>query len=138
MCSSDQGGNGKGGSKAGEGGAPKTDGNTAALADGALPENQESAGDGNPLDQAAARDFVRAQGVPVGVSSEQVKAVAAKVQAGLGEGSEEDPVPGRLKAAHKRYFEQWKRRLDGAPADGAGATPATKSAPAGASAKPAG
>jgi hypothetical protein len=96
----------------GTGGAPKTDGNTKAIADGTLPEQQESAGDGNALDQAAARDFVRAQGVPVGVSTEQVQAVAAKVAAGLEEGSQEDPVPGRLKEAHKRYFEQWKRRLD--------------------------
>ncbi len=115
----------------GSGGAPKTDGNTKAIADGTLPEQQESAGDGNPLDTAAARDFVRAPGVPVGVSSEQVKAVAAKVAAGLEEGSEEDPVPGRLKEAHKRYFEQWKRRLDPAPTPATPASPPAPPKPAG-------
>ena len=49
-------------------------------------------------------------------------AVAATVAAGLEEGSEEDPVPGRLKQAHKRYFEQWKKRLD---EKGGGAAPTT-------------
>jgi hypothetical protein len=70
-----------------------------------------------------ARDFVRGQGAaPVGASSPQLKAVAARVEAGLEEGTEEDPVPGRLKAAHKRYFEQWKKQLDPSKPAG-GATP---------------
>ncbi|MFM7807707.1 MAG: hypothetical protein ACKPEA_07210 [Planctomycetota bacterium] len=118
---------GKGGKsgKAGQGGDPKTDGSTKALADSKVGDRQESAGDGDPLDSAAARDFVRAQGVPVGTSQEQVRAVAAKVAEGLEEGSEEDPVPARLKAAHKRYFEEWKRRVDqNAPAGTASRKPA--------------
>jgi hypothetical protein len=106
-------GGGKGGKDAGEGGAPKTDGRTEALPDGKLASQQESAGDGDPLDDTAARDFVRAEGLPAGTSSAQIQAVAAKVAVGLEEGSEEDPVPGRLKEAHKRYFEQWKRKLEG-------------------------
>ena len=117
------GGNAKGGKgKPGEGGAPRTDGRTRELADASVGERQESVGDGDPLDAAAARDFVRAQGTPVGTSREQVRAVAAKVAEGLEEGSEEDPVPARLKAAHKRYFEEWKRRVD--PAAPAPARPA--------------
>ena len=118
---------GKGGKsgKPGQGGEPKTDGSTRALADSKVGERQESAGDGDPLDSAAARDFIRAQGVPVGTSQEQVRAVAAKVAEGLEEGSEEDPVPARLKAAHKRYFEAWKRRVDeNAPAGTASGKPA--------------
>jgi septal ring factor EnvC (AmiA/AmiB activator) len=104
---------GKGGQKAGKGGAPNINGSTEALKDGQLAEKQESAGDGDPLGDAVARDFVRGQGAaPVGASSPQLKAVAARVEAGLEEGTEEDPVPGRLKAAHKRYFEQWKKQLD--------------------------
>ena len=114
---------GKGGQKAGKGGAPKLDGSTEALKDGQLAEKQESAGDGDPLGDAVARDFVRGQGAaPVGASSPQLKAVAARVEAGLEEGTEEDPVPGRLKAAHKRYFEQWKKQLDPSKPAG-GATP---------------
>lgn len=105
-------GGGKGSGKPGQGGAPDTDGNTEAIPDGKLAAKQESAGDGDPLDQAAARDFIRAEGLPTGTASSQLQAVAAKVAAGLEEGTEEDPVPGRLKQAHKRYFEQWKRRLD--------------------------
>jgi hypothetical protein len=106
-------GSGKGsGGKPGQQGAPRTDGSTEAIPDGKLASSEESAGDGNPLDDAAARDFVRAEGLPVGTSRESMQAVAAKVAAGLEEGTEEDPVPGRLKAAHKRYFEQWKKRLD--------------------------
>lgn len=104
---------GKGGKDAGDGGAPKTDGRTEAIPDGRLASQDESAGDGNPLDDTAARDFVRAEGLPAGTSSAQIQAVAAKVAVGLEEGSEEDPVPGRLKEAHKRYFEQWKRTLEG-------------------------
>jgi hypothetical protein len=114
---------GKGGQKAGKGGAPKLDGSTEALKDGQLAEKQESAGDGDPLGDAVARDFVRGQGAaPVGASSPQLKAVAARVEAGLEEGTEEDPVPGRLKAAHKRYFEQWKKQLDPSKPAG-GSTP---------------
>ena len=114
---------GKGGQKAGKGGAPNINGSTEALKDGQLAEKQESAGDGDPLGDAVARDFVRGQGAaPVGASSPQLKAVAARVEAGLEEGTEEDPVPGRLKAAHKRYFEQWKRQLDPSKPVG-GATP---------------
>ena len=110
---SGSGNGGKGGQKAGTGGAPNIDGSTEALKDGQLAEKQESAGDGDPLGDAVARDFVRGQGAaPVGASSPQLKAVAARVEAGLEEGTEEDPVPGRLKAAHKRYFEQWKKQLD--------------------------
>ena len=116
-------GSGKGGKKGGKGGAPKLDGSTEALKDGQLAEKQESAGDGDPLGDAVARDFVRGQGAaPVGASSPQLKAVAARVEAGLEEGTEEDPVPGRLKAAHKRYFEQWKKQLDPSKPAG-GATP---------------
>lgn len=115
---------GKGG-KAGQGGDPRTDGSTKALADAKVGQRDESAGDGDPLDSAAARDFVRAQGLPVGTSQEQVRAVAAKVAEGLEEGSEEDPVPARLKAAHKRYFEEWKRRVEPA----GGATPAKPGTP---------
>jgi septal ring factor EnvC (AmiA/AmiB activator) len=114
---------GKGGQKAGKGGAPNINGSTEALKDGQLAEKQESAGDGDPLGDAVARDFVRGQGAaPVGASSPQLKAVAARVEAGLEEGTEEDPVPGRLKAAHKRYFEQWKKQLDPSKPAG-GATP---------------
>ena len=114
---------GKGGQKAGKGGAPNINGSTGALKDGQLAEKQESAGDGDPLGDAVARDFVRGQGAaPVGASSPQLKAVAARVEAGLEEGTEEDPVPGRLKAAHKRYFEQWKKQLDPSKPAG-GATP---------------
>ena len=114
---------GKGGQKAGKGGAPNIKGSTEALKDGQLAEKQESAGDGDPLGDAVARDFVRGQGAaPVGASSPQLKAVAARVEAGLEEGTEEDPVPGRLKAAHKRYFEQWKKQLDPSKPAG-GATP---------------
>jgi hypothetical protein len=116
-------GSGKGGKKGGKGGAPKLDGSTEALKDGQLAEKQESAGDGDPLGDAVARDFVRGQGAaPVGASSPQLKAVAARVEAGLEEGTEEDPVPGRLKAAHKRYFEQWKKQLDPSKPAG-GSTP---------------
>ena len=118
----DGGGSGKGGKKGGKGGAPKLDGSTEALKDGQLAEKQESAGDGDPLGDAVARDFVRGAGAPVGASTEQLKAVAARVEAGLEEGTEEDPVPGRLKAAHKRYFEQWKKQLDPSKPAG-GATP---------------
>lgn len=114
---------GKGGQKAGKGGAPNINGSTEALKDGQLAEKQESAGDGDPLGDAVARDFVRGKGAaPVGASSPQLKAVAARVEAGLEEGTEEDPVPGRLKAAHKRYFEQWKKQLDPSKPAG-GATP---------------
>ena len=114
---------GKGGQKAGKGGAPNIKGSTEALKDGQLAEKQESAGDGDPLGDAVARDFVRGQGAaPVGASSPQLKAVAARVEAGLEEGTEEDPVPGRLKAAHKRYFEQWKKQLDPSKPAG-GSTP---------------
>jgi len=120
---SGSGNGGKGGQKAGKGGAPNIDGSTEALKDGQLAEKQESAGDGDPLGDAVARDFVRGQGAaPVGASSPQLKAVAARVEAGLEEGTEEDPVPGRLKAAHKRYFEQWKKQLDPSKPAG-GATP---------------
>jgi hypothetical protein len=119
------GGNGSGkgaGGKPGQRGAPDTNGRTDAIPDGKLASQQESAGDGSLLDDAAARDFVRAEGLPTGTSSKQIQAVAAKVAAGLEEGSEEDPVPGRLKQAHKRYFEQWKKRLD---EKGGGAAPTT-------------
>jgi|GEM_PF-2380734 len=105
------GNNAKGGKEGGEGGDPNVQGNTAEMNDPLIAQKQESAGDGNALDPAAARDFVRGVGAPIGASSEQLKAVAAKVTAGLEEGTEEDPVPGRLKAAHKRYFEQWKKQL---------------------------
>ena len=44
--------------------------------------------------------------------------MVTRVQEGLEEGTEEDPVPAHLKGAHKRYFEQWKRRLDAKPAAG--------------------
>lgn len=111
-----------GGGKPGQGGAPETNGRTDAIPDGKLANNQESAGDGSLLDDAAARDFVRAEGLPSATSNKQIQAVAAKVAAGLEEGSEEDPVPGRLKQAHKRYFEQWKKRLD---EKGAGTPPST-------------
>ena len=116
-------GGGKGAGKPGQGGAPNTGGRTEAIPDGKLASSEESAGDGNPLDRTAARDFIRAEGLPAGTSSSQVQAVAAKVAAGLEEGTEEDPVPGRLKEAHKRYFEQWKRRLDGKGAPPAPAAP---------------
>ena len=120
---SGSGNGGKGGQKAGKGGAPNINGSTDALKDGQLAERQESAGDGDPLGDAVARDFVRGQGAaPVGASSPQLQAVAARVEAGLEEGTEEDPVPGRLKAAHKRYFEQWKKQLDQSKPAG-GATP---------------
>ena len=120
---SGSGNGGKGGQKAGKGGAPNINGSTESLKDGQLAEKQESAGDGDPLGDAVARDFVRGQGAaPVGASSPQLKAVAARVEAGLEEGTEEDPVPGRLKAAHKRYFEQWKKQLD-PPKPAGGATP---------------
>jgi tetratricopeptide (TPR) repeat protein len=110
---------GKGGKRAGQGGSPRIDGRTEALPEGSFAEKQESAGDGDPFDRTAAREFVRGEGVAGGKASDELKAVAAKVEAGLEEGTEEDPVPGRLKEAHKRYFEQWKRRLDGAaPAKG--------------------
>jgi hypothetical protein len=116
-------GSGSGGSgKPGQSGAPDTNGRTDAIPDGKLANKQESAGDGSLLDDAAARDFVRAEGPPSGTSNRQIQAVAAKVAAGLEEGSEEDPVPGRLKQAHKRYFEQWKKRLE---EKGAGAPPST-------------
>ena len=116
-------GSGKGGGgKPGQSGTPDTNGRTDAIPDGKLASQQESAGDGSLLDDAAARDFVRAEGLPSGTSSKQIQAVAAKVAAGLEEGSEEDPVPGRLKQAHKRYFEQWKKRLD---EKGGGAAPTT-------------
>ena len=115
-------GSGKGGKKGGKGGAPNINGGTEALKDGQLAEKQESAGEGDPLGDAVARDFVRGAGAPAGASSPQLKAVAARVEAGLEEGTEEDPVPGRLKAAHKRYFEQWKRQLDPSKPAG-GATP---------------
>jgi hypothetical protein len=105
-------GSGNGGGKPGQRGKPNTGGKTDAIPDGKLAQGQESLGDGNPLDETAARDFVRAEGLPSGTSSRQIQAVAAKVAAGLEEATEEDPVPGRLKEAHKRYFEQWKRRLD--------------------------
>jgi hypothetical protein len=115
-------GSGKGsGGRPGQDGAPDTSGRTDAIPDGKLANKQESAGDGNLLDDAAARDFVRAEGLPSGTSNKQIQAVAAKVAAGLEEGSEEDPVPGRLKQAHKRYFEQWRKRLE---EKGAGAAPA--------------
>ena len=110
---------GRGGSEGGTGGTPRTDGRTEALPEDAYAVKEESAGDGDPFDRSAAREFVRGDGVAGGASSAELKAVAAKVEAGLEEGTEEDPVPGRLKAAHKRYFEQWKRRLDeAAPAKG--------------------
>jgi hypothetical protein len=110
---------GKGGKDAGRGGTPRIDGRTEALPEGSFAEKQESAGDGDPFDRTAAREFVRGEGVAGGTATAELKAVAAKVEAGLEEGTEEDPVPGRLKAAHKRYFEQWKKRLDGAaPAKG--------------------
>ena len=115
-------GSGKGGKKGGKGGAPNINGGTEALKDGQLAEKQESAGEGDPLGDAVARDFVRGAGAPAGASSPQLKAVAARVEAGLEEGTEEDPGPGRLKAAHKRYFEQWKRQLDPSKPAG-GATP---------------
>jgi hypothetical protein len=117
-----KGSGGGGGGKPGQSGAPETDGRTDSIPDGKLASQQESAGDGSLLDDAAARDFVRAEGLPSGTSNKQIQAVAAKVAAGLEEGSEEDPVPGRLKQAHKRYFEQWKKRLD---EKGAGAAPST-------------
>lgn len=114
---------GKGGKKGGVGGTPRIDGRTDPLPDGSFAEKRESAGDGDPLDRAVAREFVRGEGLPGGTSTAELKAVAAKVAAGLEEGTEEDPVPGRLKAAHKRYFEQWKRRLD----RGGGASPGSGS-----------
>jgi hypothetical protein len=117
-----KGSGGGGGGKPGQSGTPETDGRTDAIPDGKLASQQESAGDGSLLGDAAARDFVRAEGLPSGTSNKQIQAVAAKVAAGLEEGSEEDPVPGRLKQAHKRYFEQWKKRLD---EKGAGAAPST-------------
>ncbi len=110
---------GAGGTQGGQGGAPKTDGQTKEIADGTVPESQESAGDGDPLDQIVARDFVRGQGATATASTQQLQAVAAKVEAGLEEGSEEDPVPTRYQAAHKRYFEQWKRTLTTPSAAGA-------------------
>ena len=111
---------GKGGREGGQGGKPRTDGDTSALPEDAYALKRESAGDGDPLDRAAAREFVRGEGLAGGQASAELKAVAAKVSAGLEEGTEEDPVPGRLKATHKRYFEQWKRRLEGGTPAGSG------------------
>lgn len=111
---------GKGGRQGGQGGEPRTDGDTKALPEDAYAIRQESAGDGDPLDRTAAREFVRGEGLAGGQASAELKAVAAKVSEGLEEGTEEDPVPGRLKAAHKRYFEQWKRRLGGDTPAGSG------------------
>jgi hypothetical protein len=110
---------GRSGREGGQGGTPRTDGDTEALAEDAYSVKQESAGDGDPFDRTVAREFVRGDGAPGGTPSAELKAVAARVEAGLEEGTEEDPVPGRLRSAHKRYFEQWKRRLDeAAPAKG--------------------
>jgi hypothetical protein len=117
------GASGKGGGKPGQQGMPNTRGRTEAIPDGKLAENQESAGDGNALDDAAARDFVRAEGLPAGTSSRQMQAVASKVAAGLEQATEEDPVPARLKEAHKRYFEQWKRQLESKGTGGAPPAP---------------
>ncbi|MFM1830073.1 MAG: hypothetical protein RLZZ558_413 [Planctomycetota bacterium] len=102
----------------GAGGSPRTDGRTEALADGALPDTEESAGDGDLRDEAVARQFVRGEGVRGELSQAQLQVVVTRVQQGLEEGTEEDPVPSHLKEAHKRYFEQWKRRLDAKPAAG--------------------
>jgi len=102
----------------GSGGSPKTDGRTEALADGSLPDAPESAGDGDLRDEAVARQFVRGEGVRGELSPAQLQVVVTRVQEGLEEGTEEDPVPAHLKATHKRYFEQWKRRLDAKPTAG--------------------
>ncbi|MGA1267400.1 MAG: hypothetical protein ACO32J_09500, partial [Phycisphaerales bacterium] len=102
----------------GAGGSPRTDGRTEALADGALPDTEESAGDGDLRDEAVARQFVRGEGMRGELSQAQLQVVVTRVQQGLEEGTEEDPVPSHLREAHKRYFEQWKRRLDAKPAAG--------------------
>jgi hypothetical protein len=118
MAGAGSGGNPGTGRGKGVGGSPKVDGRTEALAEGALPDTEESAGDGDLRDEAVARQFVRGEGVRGELSQAQLQVVVTRVQEGLEEGTEEDPVPTHLKGAHKRYFEQWKRRLDAKPAAG--------------------
>jgi hypothetical protein len=118
MAGAGSGGNPGTGRGKGVGGSPKVDGRTEALAEGALPDTEESAGDGDLRDEAVARQFVRGEGVRGELSQAQLQVVVTRVQEGLEEGTEEDPVPAHLKEAHKRYFEQWKRRLDAKPTAG--------------------
>ncbi|MCE9619025.1 MAG: hypothetical protein K8R92_03850 [Planctomycetes bacterium] len=75
-----------------------------------------------------ARDFVQGSSNSTEESTRKLTAIQQQVEAGLEEGSDEDPVPAPLREAHQKYFTQWKKKIDAAKT--APAVPPTPTAPA--------
>jgi hypothetical protein len=78
---------------------------------------QEAASASQNLDaEPIARDFVQGDGASREQAVRTLTAIEHRVEAGLEEGSDEDPVPAALREAHQRYFSQWKKKIDAAKA----------------------